>query len=168
MRFLKISNISMVLFLVIFLNIGFSQTYPVTDENENSNLENVKSQTITDDYIEKRTMIAALIKTDNVSYVDPQDEKNRRKAMAMILKISKDNNPTTKKHSSSIFNLMSQKQKDREKGKRDMKAYNQRNNKKISNLFQQFQEKRYQSAVYSGKRYDYSSYIQNFLANTSR
>ncbi len=112
MRFLKVSNISMVLFLIIFLNIGFSQTYPVTDENENSNLENVKSQTITDDYIEKRTMIAALIKNDNISYVDPQDEKNRRKAMAMILKISKDNNPTTKKQSSSIFNLMLQKQKE--------------------------------------------------------
>jgi len=109
-----------------------------------------------------------VIKTDNSSSVDPQEEKIRRKAMAMILNISKANNPLTNKQSASIFNLNEQKQKDRKKGKREMQSYNQRNDKEINVFFQRFQKRRYKSVNYSGKHDDYTSYIQNFQANSSR
>ena len=109
-----------------------------------------------------------MFKNDKSSSVDPQEEKIRRKAIAMILNISKDNHPLTNKDSASIFNLNKQKQKDRKKGKREMQSYNQRYDKEINFFFQRFQKRRYQSANYSGKHDDFTSYIQNFQSNSIR
>ena len=155
--------------LCIFqLNIGFTQTESTNTEEEKNNQDPAENNTITNKNKDQNTEIAAVMKADNSSSIDPEEEKIRRKAMAMILNISKANNPLTNKQSASIFNLNEQKQKDRKKGKREMQSYNQRNDKEINVFFQRFQKRRYQSANYSGKHDDYTSYIQNFQANSSR
>lgn len=155
--------------LCIFqLNIGFTQTESTNTEEEKNNQDPAENNTITNKNKDQNTEIAAVMKADNSSSIDPEEEKIRRKAMAMILNISKANNPLTNKQSASIFNLNEQKQKDRKKGKREMQSYNQRNDKEINVFFQRFQKRRYKSANYSGKHDDYTSYIQNFQANSSR
>lgn len=150
------------------LKIGFSQTELTNTEEEKNNQDTAENSTKTNDNKDNNAVMAAVMKADNSSSVDPQEEKIRRKAMAMILNISKANNPLTNKQSASIFNLNEQKQKDRKKGKREMQSYNQRNDKEINVFFQRFQKRRYQSVNYSGKHDDYTSYIQNFQANSSR
>jgi hypothetical protein len=150
------------------LKIGFSQTELTNTEEEKNNQDTAENSTKTNDIKDNNAVMAAVMKADNSSSVDPQEEKIRRKAMAMILNISKANNPLTNKQSASIFNLNEQKQKDRKKGKREMQSYNQRNDKEINVFFQRFQKRRYQSVNYSGKHDDYTSYIQNFQANSSR
>ena len=150
------------------LKIGFSQTELTNIEEEKNNQDTAENSTKTNDIKDNNAVMAAVMKADNSSSVDPQEEKIRRKAMAMILNISKANNPLTNKQSASIFNLNEQKQKDRKKGKREMQSYNQRNDKEINVFFQRFQKRRYQSVNYSGKHDDYTSYIQNFQANSSR
>lgn len=150
------------------LKIGFSQTELTNTEEEKNNQDTAENSNKTNDNKDNNTVMAAVMKADKSSSVDPQEEKIRRKAMAMILNISKANNPLTNKQSASIFNLNEQKQKDRKKGKREMQSYNQRNDKEINVFFQRFQKRRYQSVNYSGKHDDYTSYIQNFQANSSR
>ena len=150
------------------LKIGFSQTELTNTEEEKNNQDTAENSTITNENKDHNTVMATMMKADNSSSVDPQEEKIRRKAMAMILNISKANNPLTNKQSASIFNLNEQKQKDRKKGKREMQSYNQRNDKEINVFFQRFQKRRYKTANYSGKHDDYTSYIQNFQANSSR
>ncbi|MED5434561.1 MAG: hypothetical protein VX545_01160 [SAR324 cluster bacterium] len=160
---------SLMLCINIFqLKIGFSQTELTNTEEEKNNQDTAEKSTKTNDIKDKNAVMAAVMQADNSSSVDPQEEKIRRKAMAMILNISKANNPLTNKQSASIFNLNEQKQKDRKKGKREMQSYNQRNDKEINVFFQRFQKRRYQSVNYSGKHDDYTSYIQNFQANSSR
>ncbi len=150
------------------LKIGFSQTELTNTEEEKNNQDTAENSTKTNDIKDNNAVMAAVMKADNSSSVDPQEEKIRRKAMAMILNISKANNPLTNTLSASIFNLNEQKLKDRKKGKREMQSYNQRNNKQINDFFQRFKKRRYQSASYSGKHDDYTSYIQKFQANSSR
>ncbi|MEC9011775.1 MAG: hypothetical protein VYA87_04955 [SAR324 cluster bacterium] len=160
---------SLMLCINIFqLKIGFSQTELTNTEEEKNNQDTAENSTKTNDNKDNNAVMAAVMKADNSSSVDPQEEKIRRKAMAMILNISKANNPLTNKQSASIFNLNEQKQKDRKKGKREMQSYNQRNDKEINVFFQRFQKRRYQSVNYSGKHDDYTGYIQNFQANSSR
>ena len=169
-RFNRLAFVFLLMFcLCIFqLNIGFTQTESTNTEEEKNNQDTAEKNTITNEAKNQKPEITAVIKTDNSSSVDPQEEKIRRKAMAMILNISKANNPLTNKQSASIFNLNEQKQKDRKKGKREMQSYNQRNDKEINVFFQRFQKRRYKSVNYSGKHDDYTSYIQNFQANSSR
>ena len=169
-RFNRLAFVFLLMFcLCIFqLNIGFTQTESTNIEEEKNNQDPAENNTITNENKDQNTEIAAVMKADNSSSIDPEEEKIRRKAMAMILNISKANNPLTNTLSASIFNLNEQKLKDRKKGKREMQSYNQRNNKQINDFFQRFKKRRYQSASYSGKHDDYTSYIQKFQANSSR
>ena len=124
--------------LCIFqLNIGFTQTESTNIEEEKNNQDPAENNTITNENKDQNTEIAAVMKADNSSSIDPEEEKIRRKAMAMILNISKANNPLTNTLSASIFNLNEQKLKDRKKGKREMQSYNQRNNKQINDFYDQ-------------------------------
>ena len=155
--------------LCIFqLNIGFAQTASTIIKEEKSNQDPAKDNTLTNETIEPKTEIAVVMKTDNSSTIDPKEEIIRRKAMTMILNSSKSSNPLTITESDSTFFLNEQKLKDRKKSKLEMQSYNLRNNKKIKENFQSFQKKRYQQIDYTGKHYDYTSYIQNFQANSSR
>jgi len=100
--------------------------------------------------------------------ISPEDSEKTRKAMTMMLEKSKSSNPLTKKMSSSKFYLKEQKQKDREKHKREIQVYNERNNKKFNEYFKRLQQKRSHSANYSGRHFDYTSYNQNIQVATSR
>ena len=100
--------------------------------------------------------------------ISPEDSNKTRKAMTMMLEKSKSSNPLTKKTSASKFYLKEQKQKDREKHKREMQVYNERNNKKFNEYFKRLQQKRSPSANYSGRHFDYTSYNQNIQVAASR
>ena len=100
--------------------------------------------------------------------ISPEDSEKTRKAMTMILGKSKSSNPLTKMLSSSKFYLKEQKQKDREKHKREMQVYNERNNKTFNEYFKRLQQKRSHSANYSGRHFDYTSYNQNIQVAASR
>ena len=100
--------------------------------------------------------------------ISPQDSNKTRKAMTMMLEKSKSSNPLTKKMSSSKFYLKEQKLKDREKHKREMQVYNERNNKTFNEYFKRLQQKRSHSANYSGRHFDYTSYNQNIQIAASR
>ena len=169
-RFNKLTFALLLMFcLCIFqLNLGFAQTETTNTEEEKNNQDPAENNSLTNETKDQKNERVLVITADNESIIDPQEEIIRRKAMAMILNISKANNPLTKTQAASSFNLNEQKQKDRKKGKRELAAYNQRNDKKINDFFQRFQKRRYQSVNYSGKHYDYTSYIQNFQANSSR
>ena len=108
------------------------------------------------------------IKADNSKLIDPEDEKTSRNAMAMILDISKSSNPLTNQKSASNFYMQEQKQKNRKKSIQVMLVYNEKNNNKYKKIFQRFQQKRTQSAEYSGRHDDYTSYFQNFQSAKSR
>ena len=155
---------------ILHLNIGFAQTASTDTEEEKNNKDATENNTLTNETMDPKTEKVVMIKTDNSSsiYIDPQVEKIRRKAMTMIMNISKSSNPLTSAQSASSYFLIEQKQKDRQKGKREMQSYHQSNNKKINENFQRFQKKRYQQINYTGKHYDYTSYIQNFQANSGR
>jgi len=100
--------------------------------------------------------------------ISPEDSEKTRKAMTMMLEKSISSNPLTKMMSSSKFYLKEQKQKDREKHKREMQVYNERNNKKFNEYFKRLQQKRSHSANYSGRHFDYTSYNQNIQVAASR
>ena len=101
--------------------------------------------------------------------ISPEDSEKTRKAMTMMLEKSISSNPLTKMMSSSKFYLKEQKQKDREKHKREMQVYNERNNKKFNEYFKRLQQKRSHSAAnYSGRHFDYTSYNQNIQVAASR
>ena len=100
--------------------------------------------------------------------ISPEDSEKTRKAMTMMLEKSISSNPLTKLMSSSKFYLKIQKQKDREKHKREMQVYNERNNKKFNEYFKRLQQKRSHSANYSGRHFDYTSYNQNIQVAASR
>jgi len=71
--------------------------------------------------------------------------------------------------SSSKLNMKELKQKDREKHKREIQVYNERNNKIFNEYFKRLQQKRSHSANYSGSRhFDYTSYNQNIQVAASR
>ena len=155
---------------ILQLNIGFAQNASTNTEEEKNNKDAAENNTLTKKAKDPKTKKVVMIKTDNSSSIDidPQVEKIRRKAMTMIMNISKSSNPLISAQSASRYFLIEQKQKDRKKGKREIQSYHQSNNKKINDNFQRFQKKRYQQVDYTGKHYDYTSYIQNFQANSSR
>ena len=155
---------------ILQLNIGFAQTASTNTEEEKNNKDAAEYDTLTKENKDPKTEKIVMIKTDNSSSIDidPQVEKIRRKAMNMIMNISKSSNPLTSTLSASSYFLIGQKQKDRKKGKREMQSYHKSMNKKINENFQRFQKKRYQQVNYTGKHYDYTSYIQNFQSNSSR
>ena len=171
-RFNRLAFVFALMFcLCIFqLNIGFAQTASTNTEEEKNNKDAAENNTLTNETKDTKTEIIVMIKNDNSLSIDidPQVEKIRRKAMTMIIDISKTSNPLTSTQSASSYFLIEQKQKDSKKGNREMQSYLQSKNKKINENFQRFQKKRYQQLDYTGKHYDYTSYIQNFQANSSR
>ena len=111
---------------------------------------------------EVMTMIKEITKSNS-------DQDNiGREAMAMITEITKSNILYEKNKSSANLAFKEQKFKDREKHNKEMKEYNERYNKKYLASFKRLQKMRGQHAGYSGVHSDYSAYLQQFLASTSR
>ena len=109
-----------------------------------------------------------VIKPVNAGYTDSDQENVGREAMAMIMEITKSNILYEKNKSSANLAFEEQKFKDLEKHNKEMKEYNERYNKKYLASFKRFQKMRGQHAGYSGVHSDYSDYLQQFLASTSR
>ena len=109
-----------------------------------------------------------VLKPENVENTDSDQENIGREAMAMIMEITKSNILYEKNKSSANLAFEEQKFKDREKQNKEMKEYNERYNKKYLASFKRFQKMRGQHAGYSGVHSDYSAYLQQFLASTSR
>jgi len=110
----------------------------------------------------------AMAMTTEITKSISDQENISREAMAMILDITKSNILYEKNKSSSNLALEEQKIKDREKNKKEMKEYNERYNKKYLASYKRLQKMRGQHAGYSGVHSDYSAYLQQFLASTSR
>ena len=111
---------------------------------------------------EVMTMIKEITKSNS-------DQDNiGREAMAMITEITKSNILYEKNKSSANLAFKEQKFKDREKQNKEMKEYNERYNKKYLASYKRLQKMRGQHAGYSGVHSDYSAYLQQFLASTSR
>ena len=97
------------------------------------------------------------------------DQENiGRDAMAMITETTKSNILYEKNKSSANSAFKEQKFKDREKHNKEMKEYNEKYNKKYLESLKRLQKMRGQHAKYSGVHSDYSAYLQQFLASTSR
>ena len=109
-----------------------------------------------------------LIKPVNAKNTDSDQENIGREAMVMIIEITKSNILYEKNKSSANLAFEEQKFKDREKHNKEMNEYNERYNKKYIASFKRFQKMRGQHAGYSGVHSDYSDYLQQFLASTSR
>lgn len=110
----------------------------------------------------------AMVMTTEITKSNSDQENTGREAMAMILEITKSNILYEKNKSSSNLAFEEQKFKDREKHNKEMKEYNERYNKKYLENFKRLQKMRGQHAGYSGVHFDYSDYLQQFLASTSR
>ena len=110
----------------------------------------------------------AMAMTTEITKSNSDQENIGREAMAMIMDITKSNILYEKNKSSSNLAFEEQKFKDREKHNKEMKEYNERYNKKYLENFKRFQKMRGQHAGYSGVHSDYSDYLQQFLASTSR
>ena len=111
---------------------------------------------------EVMTMIKEITKSNS-------DQDNiGREAMAMITEITKSNILYEKNKSSANLAFKEQKFKDREKHNKEMKEYNEKYNKKYLESLERLQKMRGQHAEYSGVHSDYSAYLQQFLASTSR
>ena len=109
-----------------------------------------------------------VIKPVNAENTDSDLEKIGREAMAMITEITKSNILYEKNKSSANLAFTEQKFNDREKQNKEMKEYNERYNKKYLASYKLLQKMRGQHAGYSGVHSDYSAYLQQFLASTSR
>ena len=110
----------------------------------------------------------AMAMTTEITKSNSAQENIGREAMAMIMEITKSNILYEKNKSSSNLAFEEQKFKDREKHNKEMKEYNERYNKKYLASFKRLQKMRGQHAGYSGVHSDYSDYLQQFLASTSR
>ena len=110
----------------------------------------------------------AMAMTTEITKSNSDQENIGREAMAMITEITKSNILYEKNKSSANLAFEEQKFKDREKHNKEMKEYNERYNKKYLASFKRFQKMRGQHAGYSGVHSDYSDYLQQFLASTSR
>ena len=165
---------------VNYINFGFAQTKNTTVE-ENSKNNNIRKINVQKPQPEAKYHIVYHTKNliplpfNNPRFkpvytgtISPEDSNNSRKAMTMMLEKSISSNPLTKMMSSSKFYLKEQKQKDREKHKREIQVYNERNNKKFNEYFKRLQQKRSHSANYSGRHFDYTSYNQNIQVAASR
>ena len=113
----------------------------------------------------EKPIVIKAVKAENT---DSDQENIGREAMAMIMEITNSNILYEKNKSSSNLAFEEQKFKDREKHSKVMKEYNERYNKKYLASFKRFQKMRGQHAGYSGVHSDYSAYLQQFLASTSR
>jgi len=165
---------------VNYINFGFAQTENTTVEgnSKNNNVRKInvqKPQPEAKYHIVYHTKNLVPLPFNNPRFkpvytgtISPEDSEKTRKAMTMMLEKSKSNNPLTKMMSSSKFYLKEQKQNDREKHKREMQVYNERNNKKFNEYFKRLQQKRSHSANYSGRHFDYTSYNQNIQVAASR
>ena len=110
----------------------------------------------------------AMAMTTEITKSNSDQENTGREAMAMIMEITKSNILYEKNKSSSNLAFEEQKFKDREKHNKEMKEYNERYNKKYLASYKRLQKMRGQHAGYSGVHSDYSDYLQQFLASTSR
>ena len=165
---------------VNYINFGFAQTKNTTVEgnSKNNNIRKInvqKPQPEAKYHIVYHTKNLVSLPFNNPKFkpvytgtISPEDSNKSRKAMTMMLEKSKSSNPLTKKTSVSKFYLKEQKQKDREKHKREIQVYNERNNKKFNEYFKRLQQKRSHSANYSGRHFDYTSYNQNIQVAASR
>jgi hypothetical protein len=165
---------------VNYINFGFAQTKNTTVEgnSKNNNVRKInvqKPQPEAKYHIVYHTKNLVPLPFNNTRFkpvytgtISPEDSEKTRKAMTMMLEKSKSSNPLTKMMSSSKFYLKEQKQKDREKHKREIQVYNERNNKKFNEYFKRLQQKRSHSANYSGRHFDYTSYNQNIQVAASR
>lgn len=165
---------------VNYINFGFAQTENTTVEgnSKNNNVRKInvqKPQPEAKYHIVYHTKNLVPLPFNNPRFkpvytgtISPEDSEKTRKAMTMMLEKSISSNPLTKMMSSSKFYLKEQKQKDREKHKREMQVYNERNNKKFNEYFKRLQQKRSHSANYSGRHFDYTSYNQNIQVAASR
>ena len=165
---------------VNYINFGFAQTKNTTVEgnSKNNNVRKInvqKPQPEAKYHIVYHTKNLVPLPFNNPRFkpvytgtISPEDSEKTRKAMTMMLEKSKSSNPLTKMVSSSKFYLKEQKQKDREKHKREIQVYNERNNKKFNEYFKRLQQKRSHSANYSGRHFDYTSYNQNIQVAASR
>ena len=165
---------------VNYINFGFAQTKNTTVEgnSKNNNVRKInvqKPQPEAKYHIVYHTKNLVPLPFNNPRFkpvytgtISPEDSNNSRKAMTMMLEKSISSNPLTKMMSSSKFYLKEQKQKDREKHKREIQVYNERNNKKFNEYFKRLQQKRSHSANYSGRHFDYTSYNQNIQVAASR
>ena len=109
-----------------------------------------------------------VIKAVKAENTDSDQENIGREAMSMIMEITKSNILYEKNKSSSNLAFEEQKFRDREKQNKEMKEYNERYNKKYLASYERLQKMRGQLAGYSGVHSDYSAYLQQFLASTSR
>ena len=146
-------------FSMSLVSYVFAQT-----DNVNADLDKSISRGNNDSNSEKPIVIKAL-KAENT---DSDQENIGREAMAMIMEITKSNILYAKNKSSANLAFEEQKSDDREKRNKAMKEYNERYNKKYLASFKRFQKMRGQHAGYSGVHSDYSAYLQQFLASTSR
>lgn len=165
---------------VNYINFGFAQTKNTTVEgnSKNNNVRKInvqKPQPEAKYHIVYHTKNLVPLPFNNPRFkpvytgtISPEDSEKTRKAMTMMLEKSISSNPLTKMMSSSKFYLKEQKQKDREKHKREIQVYNERNNKKFNEYFKRLQQKRSHSANYSGRHFDYTSYNQNIQVAASR
>ena len=165
---------------VNYINFGFAQTKNTTVEgnSKNNNIRKInvqKPQPEAKYHIVYHTKNLVPLPFNNTRFkpvytgtISPEDSEKTRKAMTMMLEKSISSNPLTKMMSSSKFYLKEQKQKDREKHKREIQVYNARNNKKFNEYFKRLQQKRSNSANYSGRHFDYTSYNQNIQVAASR
>ena len=110
----------------------------------------------------------AMAMTTEITKSNSDQEDIGREAMAMITEISKSNILYEKNKSSANLAFADQKFKDREKQNKKLKEYNERYNKKYLASYKRLQKMRGQHAGYSGVHSDYSAYLQQFLASTSR
>ena len=110
----------------------------------------------------------AMAMTTEITKSNSDQENIGREAMAMITEITKSNILYEKNKSSANLAFEEQKFKDREKQNKEMKEYNERYNKKYLASYKRLQKMRGQHAGYSGVHSDYSAYLQQFLASTSR
>ena len=113
----------------------------------------------------EKPIVIKAVKAENI---DSDQENIGREVMAMIMEITKSNILYEKNKSSANLAFEEQKFKDLEKHNKEMKEYNERCNKKYLASFKRFQKMRGQHAGYSGVHSDYSDYLQQFLAPTSR
>ena len=110
----------------------------------------------------------AMAMTTKITKSNSDQENIGREAMTMIREITKSNILYEKNKSSANLAFEEQKFKDREKQNKEMKEYNERYNKKYLASYKRLQKMRGQHAGYSGVHSDYSAYLQQFLASTSR
>ena len=162
----KISLTCRFLCVSLFCWLSMSLVSYVFAQTDNVNVDSDKSISRGNNTSNSEKPI--VINPVNAENTDSDQENIGREAMEMIMEITKSNILYEKNKSSSNLAFEEQKFKDREKQNKEMKEYNERYNKKYLASFKRFQKMRGQHAGYSGVHSDYSAYLQQFLASTSR